>query len=93
MCYSLFYDYSKVNEGETDFKMPYRGTCPPALESKMKVIQKEYKYLPKETYAGVVENTTLICVDILCRRKKDGKLLLFYRRDKPANFMWWCVSG
>ena len=90
-CYSLF--YSHVELGESNFRMPLRKTCPELIERRMRTIQKEYKYLPGEIYGSAVQNLPLVCVDVLCRRKSDGKLLLFYRRDKPACDMWWWPGG
>jgi ADP-ribose pyrophosphatase YjhB (NUDIX family) len=49
--------------------------------------------LPKDFYELAVEALPLVCVDIVCRRKSDGKILLFYRRDPPVATVWWLPGG
>ena len=61
-CFSLFYDPSETREEGKPFLMSERGTCSEEVEKKMRVTQKEYKYLPDLIYASCVENLTLLCV-------------------------------
>ena len=61
-CLSLFYNPSETREHGKPFLMSERGTCSKEIEEKMRVIQKEYKYLPDLIYASCVENLTLLCV-------------------------------
>ena len=61
-CLSLFYNPSETREQWKPFLMSERGTCSKEIEEKMRVIQKEYKYLPDLIYASCVENLTLMCV-------------------------------
>jgi hypothetical protein len=55
-----------------------------AIVDRMKVVHNDYRRLPKDFYELAVEALPLVCVDIVCRRKSDGKILLFYRRDPPV---------
>jgi len=43
---------------------------------------------PFDFYKQAVENMPIVCVDVICKRS-DGKVLLFYRRDKPVAHLWW----
>ena len=61
-CFSLFYEPSETREEGKPFLMAKRGTCSKEVERKMRVTQKEYKYLPDLIYASCVENLTLLCV-------------------------------
>ena len=45
-------------------------------------------YQPFDFYKQAVENLPIVCVDVICKRS-DGKMLLFYRRDKPVAHLWW----
>ena len=40
-----------------------------------------------------VEKLVICCVDVIAKRKSDNKLLLFLRRDKPAQGIWWWPGG
>jgi ADP-ribose pyrophosphatase YjhB (NUDIX family) len=53
----------------------------------------DYRRLDASLYKQAVENLIIVCVDVVLRRRSDGKLLLFYRRDKPANAIWWWPGG
>jgi len=43
---------------------------------------------PFDFYKQAVEHLPIVCVDVICQRN-DGRVLLFYRRDKPVAHLWW----
>jgi len=43
-------------------------------------------------YKFAVEHLPIVCVDVIFQRN-DGKLLLFFRKDKPAANIWWWPGG
>jgi hypothetical protein len=88
-CNSLYYGCFPEGNG---VGFPYLGTVDDRTIAKMQAIHPEYTRLPFDLYKKVVENLPIVCVDVICRRQ-DGKLLLFYRRDKPAAQIWWWPGG
>jgi hypothetical protein len=86
-CFSLFYDRGCGTGNGSGF--PTRNSCHDKVENDMRVVHEEYRLLPKDVYSKFVENMIIVCVDIICLRKSDNKVLLFYRRDKPASNIWW----
>jgi NUDIX domain len=89
-CQSLFYD---SNIDPTGKGLPIVSTCSSEVKEKVYTVKPEFKFLPRDFYAQAVEFLPTVCVDIMCRRKCDGKLLLFFRRDKPAAKIWWWPGG
>jgi hypothetical protein len=85
-CNSLFYDTQPNDDGSG---FPNINTCSIETINKLVTIQPEYKRLESKLYKSLVENMVVVCIDIVCQRKKDGKILLFYRRDPPASKTWW----
>ena len=59
----------------------------------LKQVHKEYRRLSDELYSQIVANTPTACVDVVCQRVEDGRLLLFLRRDAPAAGVWWWPGG
>lgn len=88
-CKSLF--YTKVT-GANGSGMPF-AQKDQEIEKDLKVVQTDYARLPMSLYSQAVELLPICCVDIICQRKTDNKILLFYRRDKPANDIWWWPGG
>lgn len=88
--HSLFYEVTPTGSKGRGF--PFNGTTKAENVARMKTIHPEYSRLPFAVYKTVVENLPICCVDVICRRQ-DGKILLFYRRDKPANNIWWWPGG
>lgn len=89
-CQSLFYD--KV-PGENGIGFPELNTTSEEVLASLRTTHLEYARLPMEMYKSAVECLPIVCVDTICKRRKDGKLLLFYRRDKPAAGIWWWPGG
>lgn len=89
-CLSLYYDTNPAADGAGFSKV---GTCSEETKKMMLTVRPEYKRLSADLYAQAVENLPIFCVDVMCRRKSDGKILLFYRRDKPASNIWWWPGG
>lgn len=85
-CQSLYYDTNILSDGRG---IPNTGTLDAGQISALRSVRDEYKKLPFELYKTIVECMPIVCVDVVCQRKLDGKLLLFYRRDKPASHIWW----
>eukprot|EP00428_Durinskia_dybowskii_P067113 CAMPEP_0170373462 /NCGR_PEP_ID=MMETSP0117_2-20130122/10082_1 /TAXON_ID=400756 /ORGANISM="Durinskia baltica, Strain CSIRO CS-38" /LENGTH=255 /DNA_ID=CAMNT_0010628355 /DNA_START=76 /DNA_END=843 /DNA_ORIENTATION=+ len=89
-CQSLFYDLLPEDcKGKGFTSLRTTSTATIAL---LKKVHPEYSRLPFELYKQVVESLPIVCVDVICRRN-DGKILLFYRRDKPAASIWWWPGG
>ena len=86
-CQSLFYDDELALDG--------RGKPITRTVNKLPLytIQQAYRFLPKEFYAEAVRTLPTVCVDIICQRLIDGKVLLLHRRDKPVRGVWWWVGG
>mmetsp|Transcript_5633 Transcript_5633/g.5832 ORF Transcript_5633/g.5832 Transcript_5633/m.5832 type:complete len:275 (+) Transcript_5633:54-878(+) len=89
-CFSLFYD--KV-PGEDGVGFPSCTTCSLSTKLALTTVYPEYRRLPNDIYSQVVEKLPLFCIDVICRRKCDGKIVLFYRRDNPASNIWWWPGG
>lgn len=85
-CNSLFYD---INPNDDGSGFPSTNTCSMETINKLVTIQPEYKRLETELYKSIVENIVIVCIDIVCQRKQDGKILLCYRKDPPASKTWW----
>lgn len=49
-------------------------------------------YLAKEVFQTVVANTPLISIDLIVR-DSTGRVLLGYRRNRPAQFSWFVPGG
>lgn len=89
-CNSLFYGPDPAAEG--------RGYVVNRLVDQntvnaMTTVHKEYILLSKQLYGDVVSMLPTVCVDVICQRQKDKRLLLFYRKDKPAAGVWWWPGG
>eukprot|EP00668_Euglena_longa_P012481 GGOE01014934.1.p1 GENE.GGOE01014934.1~~GGOE01014934.1.p1 ORF type:complete len:259 (-),score=41.00 GGOE01014934.1:428-1204(-) len=89
-CFSLYYDEVPEPDGRG---FPHSGTCSQAVICKLQATHPEYRHLPAHLYRQVVEHLPTVCVDVVCRRLSDGKVLLFHRRDKPAAQIWWFPGG
>eukprot|EP00667_Euglena_gracilis_P019145 EG_transcript_20459 len=89
-CYSLYYDADPEPDGRG---FPHTGTCTDSTVCAMQTVHPEYRRLPADLYKQVVETLPTVCVDIVCRRRSDRKVLLFRRRDKPAANIWWFPGG
>eukprot|EP00596_Hydrurales_sp_CCMP1899_P004475 CAMPEP_0119036436 /NCGR_PEP_ID=MMETSP1177-20130426/4144_1 /TAXON_ID=2985 /ORGANISM="Ochromonas sp, Strain CCMP1899" /LENGTH=233 /DNA_ID=CAMNT_0006996307 /DNA_START=94 /DNA_END=792 /DNA_ORIENTATION=- len=89
-CLSLFYGNTPKSEGRG---FGEKEVIDATTVDRMKVVHNDYTRLPKDFYELAVEALPLVCVDIVCRRKSDGKLLLFYRRDPPVATVWWLPGG
>ena len=83
-CQSLFYD---INPGLNGTGFPSLKSCSPAIKDTMTTVRPEFKRLGADLYKQAVEFLPIVCIDIICKRKSDNKLLLFLRRDKPAANM------
>lgn len=81
-CKSLFYSVATGANG-AGHPNTNEGVTTEEIQT-MKTVQKGYVKLPFEMYKQAVQNLPICCVDIICQRKTDNKMLLFYRRDKPA---------
>jgi len=89
-CFSLFYAAS----ADYDQKGASDGTaCPCAVVERMTTVNPEYRHLPSEVYSQAVANLPIVCIDIICQRASDGKILLLLRRDKPVANVWWFPGG
>ena len=85
-CNSLYYGHTSHND-TTGIGFPRVDDCAnvsAADKLRMKTVHKDSTRLSKQLYADVVDKLVITCCDVILRRKSDGKLLLFYRRDKPA---------
>jgi hypothetical protein len=89
-CQSLFYDLNVLSDGRG---IPSTGTVSSETAKILTNTHDDYKRLPFELYKTVVECMPIVCVDVICKRKSDNKVLLFYRRDKPASAIWWWPGG
>lgn len=87
---SLFYGENIANGGRG---FPYAGNLVDVPIKQLTTVHPEYKRLPIDLYKAAVENLPIVCVDVICRRNKDQKILLFYRKDKPAASIWWWPGG
>ena len=85
-CSSLFYNTNILESGRG---LPYVKSCDEKEIVALTTVQPEYKKLSSDLYQKAVEYLPIVCVDVICQRKSDGKLLLFLRRDKPAANIWW----
>jgi hypothetical protein len=85
-CQSLFYGKQISAEGEG---FPHERTGYGGEElANMMSVRPQYVRLPKSLYRDVVWNLPTVCVDVVLQRKSDNKVLLFFRRDKPAANIW-----
>lgn len=89
-CNSLFYSDEILSDGRG---FPTANSVDDREVNRLKQVHPEYIRLSKELYGGIVANIPTVCVDIICQREVDNKVLLFYRRDKPAKGMWWLPGG
>lgn len=89
-CLSLYYGKNIFPDGRG---FPYVRTIDPSTIKALRSIHPEYRKIPTDIYKAVVENMVIVCVDIVCQRKSDNKILLFYRRDAPASNIWWWPGG
>lgn len=91
-CHSLY--YAKLNAGDSTGKgFPETKTISEDTIQFLTTVHPEYKRLDFDLYKGIVENMPIVCVDVLCQRGSDNRLLLFYRRDAPAAAIWWWPGG
>lgn len=90
-CNSLYYD-SLPAERKDGVGFPVLNSTRLDVVARLKMVHPEYSRLPFALYKEIVENLPVVCVDVMCRRQ-DGKLLLFYRRDRPAAHIWWWPGG
>jgi ADP-ribose pyrophosphatase YjhB (NUDIX family) len=89
-CQSLFYSGQIMEEGKG---FPASNTVDCHTIDRLKTVHPQYIRLSKELYGGIVANIPTVCVDIILQREVDDKVLLFYRRDKPAKGLWWLPGG
>ena len=91
-CQSLFYgrDVESLPNGSG---FPCDSIINSEVVQQMTTIHPDYRRLPMDFYKQAVENMIVVCVDVICQRKSDNKLLLFFRRDKPAANIWWWPGG
>lgn len=92
-CFSLFYDHwgyisNDSSPREQGKGFPMRNSCRKEIETTMRTVHPEFRLVPKDLYSKIVEHIILVCVDVICLRKSDNKILLFFRRDKPASDTW-----
>ena len=45
--------------------------------------------VPAEAYSQFVRLMVIVCVDLVLRRKSDGKVLLVKRGTEPMKGFWW----
>ena len=90
LCQSLFYDKAPLPDGKG---FPVVNSISSDRIDLLTRFHSDYKFLPSEFYKLAVENLPIVCVDVVCQRVIDGKLLLFYRRDAPAASIWWWPGG
>lgn len=88
-CDSLYYHKRLPSDGSG---IPEVDTCTSEEINDLSIIQQEFRYLENDFYQKAVENLPIFCVDVICQRKSDKKLLLFLRRDQPAAGILWYVS-
>ena len=89
-CHSLFYSDQIMPDGKG---FPMTNSVNSDEVDRLTKVHPEYIRLSKELYGGIVANIPTVCVDIICQREIDNKILLFYRRDKPAKGLWWLPGG
>jgi colanic acid biosynthesis protein WcaH len=89
-CNSLYYDTHSQPSGRG---FPFTNTTDQLVVKRLKEIKHQYVRLPSDLYGEIVRNIPVVCVDIVCQRMDDKKLLLFLRRDKPASDIWWWPGG
>lgn len=89
-CNSLFYGAAPAADGRG--YVADRLVEPDVIDAMTK-IHKEYRLLPKQLYSDVVSMLPTVCVDVICQRQTDKKILLFLRKDKPAAGVWWWPGG
>ena len=65
--------------------------------AELTTITKERKFLPKDVYGTMVQDSVICCVDILAVRVNDetGKkeCLLVERGSEPVKGVWWLPGG
>lgn len=89
-CHSLYYDILRDEQKGVGFSEFYNINS--SMIAKLRTVHPDYCRLPFKLYKEIVETMPIVCVDVICQRK-DGKMLLFYRRDKPAASIWWWPGG
>ena len=89
-CHSLFYSDEIMSDGRG---FPKNKSVKEEEVTRLKTVHPEYIKLSKELYGGIVANIPTVCVDVICQREVDNKVLLFYRRDRPAKGLWWLPGG
>ena len=70
------------------YRLSYPSSTRPSIYSSIHQTMYPSMYQPFDFYKQAVENLPIVCVDVICKRS-DGKVLLFYRRDKPVAHLWW----
>lgn len=90
-CSSLFYGsvVSSSGEGLPETKISITSND----YNKLTKVRQEYIKLSSDLYRQVVWNLPVVCVDVILQRTSDHRLLLFWRRDKPAANIWWWPGG
>ena len=93
-CQSLYYDYSSLQaaDGGGFPESITKALVKQETIDRMTTIHDEYRMLPGSLYKAAVENLIVVCVDVLAKTT-DNKLILFLRRDKPADKIWWWPGG
>jgi ADP-ribose pyrophosphatase YjhB (NUDIX family) len=89
-CNSLFYGDTLATAGHG---FPSTKSINAEIVSNLTKVHKEYCRLPFDFYKNAVESLPILCVDVVCMRRSDRKILIFYRRDKPAAKIWWLPGG
>ena len=90
---SLFYSKTNDEQHRSGCGFPCVKSIDTMTKQGLLTVQPEYKRLDIALYKAVVENMVVTCIDVVLQRKIDNKLLLFYRRDKPAKGIWWWPGG
>jgi ADP-ribose pyrophosphatase YjhB (NUDIX family) len=90
-CHSLFYGDTPGADG-TGFPDGVTNVSDTQIQ-RMTSVHGACVRLPTALYRDVVRSLPTVCVDIVCQRTSDKKILLFYRRDKPAANIWWWPGG
>lgn len=90
-CNSLYYD-NNINKEGKGFTHAQVGLDKKEIV-RLNTIHPEYRRISYELYSTAVQQLPIVCIDIICQRIKDEKVLLFYRKDKPAASIWWWPGG
>jgi colanic acid biosynthesis protein WcaH len=91
-CGSLFYDETRLSASDGS-GFPFTCTCRTSVVGRMSTVHPEYRRLDASLYEQACSLLPIFCVDVVLKRKSDGKILLFLRKDEPAAKIWWLPGG